>query len=568
VAGLREGGAREDELERVRRILAARAVRRLETMEGQASWLAEWEAQGDWQQGERYHDALLSARADEVTAAARRWLAPDAAGAVAYRPRDAAPIAADAEAFARLLAGAEPARVEGAGDPTVQAPAVHAGPPRAERVEAGVHVFRAAGGVPVLVIPKPGARIVHLGLTVLGGAVAEPDDALGITALAAAASVKGTATRTAAEVAEAAERMGGSVGASAGFETFGWGISVPTAELGPAAALLADVVQHASFPDDAVATERLVAAQQLRTLRDDMYRWPMRLAGEAAYAGHPYGRPVGGTEATLAALTPERVRAWHRQVTREAASVLALVGDVDPAEAAALLGAAFGELAAGPAPAVGRPAWPEGVVVREDQRAKRQTALAILFPGPTRRDPERIVAQLLAGVASGLGGRFFDELRDRRSLAYTVHAFAPARRCAGAFGAYIATGPAQEEEARAGLLAEFARLAEGGVTADELERAQTYALGTHAIARQSGGAVLADAVDAWLLGEGLGELAAYEGRVRGTTVDAVRAFAAARFDPARRVEGVVRGTTGEAAAVPAAAAPGSAPNVNGAAAHP
>jgi zinc protease len=347
--------------------------------------------------------------------------------------------------------------------------------------------------------------------------------------------------RSAAEIAEAAERMGGSVGASAGFETFGWGLSVPTAHLGPAAALLADVVQHASFPDEAVATERAVAAQQLRTLRDDMYRWPMRLAGEAAYAGHPYGRPVGGTEATLAALTPERVRDWHARVTREAASVLALVGDVDPAEGAAVLDAAFGELAAGAAPAVGRPAWPERLVRREDRRAKRQTALALLFPGPTRRDPERVVAQLLAGVASGLGGRFFDELRDRRSLAYTVHAFVPSRRCAGAFGAYIATSPEREDEAREGLLAEFARLVEGGVTAEELARAQTYALGTHAIARQGGGAVLADAVDAWLLGEGLGELAAYEDRVRGVTTAAVRALAARHFDPDRRVEGVVRG---------------------------
>jgi predicted Zn-dependent peptidase len=79
------------------------------------------------------------------------------------------------------------------------------------------------------------------------------------------------------------------------------------------------------------------------------------------------------------------------------------------------------------------------------------------------------------------------------------------------------------------------------VTADELERAQTYALGTHAIARQSGGAVLGDAVDAWLLGEGLAELDAYEARVRGVTVADVRALAERAFGPGVRAEGVVRG---------------------------
>jgi zinc protease len=436
VAALRAAGVGADELTRVQRVTAARAVRRLETMEGQASWLAEWESHGDWAMGEAYHDALLSASAAEVTEAARRWLAPDAAGAVVYRPRDGAPLAPDAAAFRRLLDGrdAGAAYTPVAAAPPVrpiEAPAVHAGPPRAERVEGGVHVFRTAAGVPVLVVPRPGARIVHLGATVLGGAAAEPDDALGITALMAAASVKGTASRGAAEIAELAERMGGSVGASAGAETFGWGISVPTAELAGAAALLADVVQRASFPDDCVETERRVAAQELRTLRDDMYRWPIRLAAEAAYAGHPYGRPVGGTEETLAALTPERVRAWHRAVTREAASVLAVAGDVDPAEAAALLGAAFDELAPAEPPAVPDVRWGGDVRVRAEQRAKRQTALALLVPGPSRRDPERLVAGLLAGVASGLGGRFFDELRDRRSLAYTVAAFASPRGTGG-----------------------------------------------------------------------------------------------------------------------------------------
>ena len=94
----------------------------------------------------------------------------------------------------------------------------------------------------------------------------------------------------------------------------------------------------------------------------------------------------------------------------------------------------------------------------------------------------------------------------------------------------------------AGLLAEFDRLREVPVTDEELARAQTYALGTHAIARQSGGAVLGEMVDAWLTGEGLAELERYESRVRAVTPAAIRALAVDWFDPARRVEGVVRGT--------------------------
>ena len=541
---LRDDGVRTDELDRVRRIADARALRRLESMEGQASWLAEWESQGGWELGEAHRARLLTEDAEAVTEAARRWLEPDQAGAVVFRPRGGAPVAADAAAWRALLEASEVAPVAPTGALPDAAPAVHAARPTAERVEAGVHVFRTRRGVPLLVLPRPGLRVAHVGWQALGGASEERDDEAGLTLLMAQTALKGTTRRTAEQLAEAAELLGGALGASVGGEAFGWGISVPTANLPAATELLADVVQHAVFDEAAFAVERRAAELQLRDLRDDMYRWPMRLAQQAAFDGHPYGRPVGGTEASLAALTAERARAWHAATVREAASVLAVVGDVDPVETAALLDARFDAAGVREAATIAAPAW-HGGAVREDARDKAQTALALLFPGPARTDEDRTAAQLLVGIASGLGGRFFDELRDRRSLAYTVHAFAPARRCAGAFGAYIATGPAQEEEARAGLLHEFARLAADGVTADELERAQTYALGTHAIARQSGGAVLADAVDAWLLGEGLGELAAYEARVRGVTLADVRRLAARHFDPARRVEGVVRGEAAE-----------------------
>jgi zinc protease len=147
---------------------------------------------------------------------------------------------------------------------------------------------------------------------------------------------------------------------------------------------------------------------------------------------------------------------------------------------------------------------------------------------------------MIASVASGLGGRFFDELRDKKSLCYTVNAFASARLRAGTFGAYIATSPEQEAQARDGLLAEFRRFRDEPVSAGELARAQTYAIGSHAIRQQSGGAVMADLVDAFLFGS-LRELVDYDERVRAVTAESMQRVAATYFDPARRVEGIVRG---------------------------
>ena len=116
------------------------------------------------------------------------------------------------------------------------------------------------------------------------------------------------------------------------------------------------------------------------------------------------------------------------------------------------------------------------------------------------------------------------------------------RQQAGAFVGYIGTSPEKEEAARAGFLAEFARLCDAPVTAAELERAKRFAVGANAIRRESAGAIMADLADAWLFGDSLAEIARYESAVMAVTAAEVQAVAGASFDPARRVEVVIRGT--------------------------
>jgi zinc protease len=223
------------------------------------------------------------------------------------------------------------------------------------------------------------------------------------------------------------------------------------------------------------------------------------------------------------------------------ASVLAVVGDVTPDDVAQLMQRHFTALQYAPAEALPMHEWPAVAQQRVESRSKQQTALAMLFPGASREDPARFAARVLSAIASGLGGRFFEQLRDKQSLAYTVQAFPIERRAGGAFGAYIATGPDREEEARAGLLSEFARFVDAPPTAEELERATRYLVGTHAIAQQSGATVLSEMVDAWLFGEGLHERHLETARLAAVQASDVQAFAQRCFDPARVMEGVVRG---------------------------
>jgi zinc protease len=544
---VREGDIGELEVERARRIFESRWVRRLEDMEGQANYLAEWEALGDWRLGSRYLERLLATTRDDLVRTAERYLDPDSAAVIVYRPTSSPQLAGGVDAMRELLnSDPSPAPLP-AHEPYVARESAIAPGPELEREEAGVRVYRTARGMPILVRLKPGAPLVHAGVFYLGGARDENAALAGLTTLTVRTAAKGTTSRTALQIAEEGEMLGGSVTGSVGAETFGWSISVPSLFVAAAVDLLADVVQHPTFDHERLETERAVAVADVVAIRDDMYRYPMRLALEAAFAGHPYGVPSTGTDESLRTIDRPDVQRWHAERVMSGPGVIVMVGDGDADVLAGLAAGAFSDLELRGSPPAPIPEWPSEVVTHVEVRERAQTALTMLFPSPPRRDESRFSAAMIASVASGLGGRFFDELREKRSLCYTVHAFTVDRELAGSFGAYIATSPDQEEAARDGLLAEFRRLREELISAEELERAQTYAIGVHAIRQQSGSAVLADVFESWLLGE-LRNLAQFNARIRRVTRESALEIAQRYFDPTRRVEGIVRGAAARSAA--------------------
>lgn len=556
----RMDGLRDAEVVRAQRILEARWLRRLESMDGQAQYLASWEADGGLAAASHYYDALLSLDAGAVQEAMQRHLAPEQVSVVSYRPAGSPAIADDLETLRGMLQrgaamgsavmatpplGMPLVTAEDDGEDLTARDAVSAGVPASvslTRVEDDVQVYHTPRGVPILVVRKPGAPLVHFGVFMRGGAVLDAPEREGLARLTSQAMLKGTTTRSGAQIAEAAESLGSSIGVSAGLESVGWTMSVPTRHLDVALGLLGDVVQHPAFPDDGVETERALALAEVARLRDDMYRWPMRLAVTAAYGDHPYARSTIGSETSLSTLGREDVVAWHAAHVMHAPAVIAVVGDVDPQAVATLCAERFAEIAhVDDAPLSPLP-WPDGRRAARDTRAKQQSALALMFPGPSRNDPARFAARVLSAIASGLGGRFFEQLRDVQSLAYTVSAFPVERRAGGAFVAYIATSPAREDEAREGLRREFARFREAEPSAEELQRAQQYLIGSHAIAQQSGGTVLGDLVDTWLFGAGLHERHEETAHIAAVTGADVMQLAQRYLQPGLEAEGLVHGT--------------------------
>lgn len=380
VRTLREEPIDSIEIERVRRIFEASWIRRLESMEGQANHIAEWEALGDWRLGDDYYSRFMSVTSEQVHEVASRYLTASRAGIVVYRPATSPEIAASAGAFVGLLDAERAQPLEPLPPRDIPAPPAEAETPRLDSEEAGVRVYRTATDMPILVRPKPGSAIAHVGLFAAGGVRDEHRDKAGITTLAMRSTLKGTASRTAAQIAEDIEMLGGSIGTSVGAESFGWSLSVPVQHLEAAVELLADVVYNAAIPEDSLETERTVVLSDLAALRDDMFRFPMRLVMMGAYGDHPYAMSPLGTDDSVARLSVEDVRQWYRGRLLMSPLVLGVVGDVLPADVAGVLAREFGPLGYSPAPVIASPSWPHGETTNVESRDKAQTALALAFP--------------------------------------------------------------------------------------------------------------------------------------------------------------------------------------------
>src|SRR5205814_4236510 len=399
-----------------------------------------------------YYKRYMSSTADDVQRVIRDHLSEERAAALVYSPESSPLVAQDAADMKRILGEGGAERL-----PPIPSRRTKAISERKtaelEREEAGVSVFRTAEKVPVLVRRKIGAPIASIAAYIVGGAIEEEPSQAGLTLLTARTMLKGTTTRTAAQIAEDAEMLGGTISPSAGSDSFGWSFSVPTLRLAEELELLGDVIQRPTFPDEAFETERTVALSHVAMMRDDMYRYPMRLASSVAFARHPYGIPPMGTEESLRAITLDQAKDWHKSRVLESSIVIGVVADMEVQQVADLVASELGALELEKAPKVAKPHWPKSVKIAAESRDKAPAAIALAFPAPSRSEDSRFAASLIATVASGLGGRFFDELRDRQSLAYTVQAAASGKRLAGIFLSYIATSPEKEGVARQGLLA-------------------------------------------------------------------------------------------------------------------
>ncbi len=374
--------------------------------------------------------------------------------------------------------------------------------------------------------------MVHASLALGAGCPSEPADKAGLNALLSECLLKGTASRSAAEVADALESLGGSLSSSAGNNSLSLSARCLAEDCSAMLELLADVLLHPSFPAEAVETEKQAMISDILEEEEDPVSLTFRHLRRLSYGDVSYGHVSGGTEPSVRTLTRADLLAQHARLACARNAVLSIAGDIDPQAVVARVGELFASLPEGcPVSREATPAHRAG----EERLAsdKAQAVLAVSMPGLAAGDDALILQLIFEEWCRDMTGPIFTEIREKRGLAYYASASSLLGVDAGSFYFYLGTAPESLAEARRVLEAELARLAREGMPEEALERARATALASRTFARQSCRKLCAAAAIDTLLGLGPDHDERTAERLRHVSVQEVNALVSKLLDESR-----------------------------------
>ncbi|MGH7407799.1 MAG: M16 family metallopeptidase [Candidatus Methylomirabilales bacterium] len=398
-------------------------------------------------------------------------------------------------------------------------------------------------GLVLLTAERPALPIVTVRVLVRAGSLHEPADLPGLANLAAVLLPQGTARRTALELSEAIDFIGGTLKAEGGQDTATVTLTLLKRDLATGLDLLTDLVRSPVFREEEIRRK----VQQLKGAIVQKVEDAGTVAAEAfaaaLYGAHPYGRPVEGTAESLPAITRQHLVDFHARLYVPNNTLVAVAGDVTAAEVRALFGSAFGDWAARPvaAPSLPPVASPPSRVVRRLDRELTQANIVVGHVGYPRRSPDHYALSVLNYVLGGGGftSRLVHSIREERGWAYDVHSrFSPGLE-AGPFAVTLQTKNETAGEAVREVLAQLRRIRQDGITAEELRDAQAFLTGSFPLRYDTNAEVAALLTQMELHGLGMDFPERYPDLIRSLTREEIGRVARQYLESDRHVVVVV-----------------------------
>jgi predicted Zn-dependent peptidase len=333
-------------------------------------------------------------------------------------------------------------------------------------------------GVRLVTERVPGAVSASVGAYVGVGGRDEDDALAGASHFLEHLLFKGTATRSARQIAEQIDATGGDMNAYTSREHTAFYARVPARDRDLAVDVLAEVLSEPALRASEVDAEREVILEELAAAEDNPEDVAhMRLAS-AMYPGHPLGREVLGTEQSIEEMSREDIVGFHQRWYRPANLVVAAAGDVDHDELSARLSSFTGAGPGGEPPVRSAPGG-DVVPVVVERHPVEQAHLCLGWHGPGHHDDDRYAFAFVNHVlGGGTSSRLFQEIREERGLAYTVFSSLSLNLDGGALTVYAATSPSKLAEVLSIVDDEVARLVASGITDDEYAVAIGYLEGS------------------------------------------------------------------------------------------
>jgi zinc protease len=388
-----------------------------------------------------------------------------------------------------------------------------------------------ANGLRVIVVQRSEMPLVTAQLVVKSGGEVDPSDEAGVADLTASLLTRGTSTRSATQIAEAIEALGGSLNSGANWDSSTVTTNVLSSRIGPALEILSDVVRNPAFKDEEIERFRRQSLNLLRNALGTPGSIARFAAGRVVFRDSPYGHPLSGTPESLPRIKRDDIVRIHDMFYRPDNAILVIGGDMTPQNGFALAEKYFGNWQ--------KPATdlPKLAVVTPASDANNRRIIVIDMPAAgqayvlaartaiNRDSPDFYPGIVSNAVLSGYSGRLNWEIRVKRGLSYGAGSSLDTRRSAGAFIATASTKNESGAEVSALTLGEISKLAADGVAQTELTPRQASLIGGFARQMETTNGLVGQVSSLAIYGINFDQLNQFVSRVQAIKPEDVKKFA-------------------------------------------
>lgn len=500
-------GCAPAQLRKALRQLMVAEINSRKTMSGQAAQLGTAEVVvGDLQHSRAYFSNLRAITAGDLKRVVRQYLVPERLNLVSLNPRIAAPTA----------------------DSAASAPTA----------PADFSEVKLPNGVRLLLQPDRRLPNIHLRFIMQGGPLFEGAEQRGATALLATLLTKDTRRRSAAEVAQYIEEVGGGFFPFSGNNSLGLAAEVLPPDIDRAVSVLADALLQPTFRPTTFAVERDAQVAALQQDDDDVVSRARRRLREKFFGQHPMAMDSNGRAETVKALKPADLRALHQKLCVGPNAVLAVTGDFDPKKLVPKLKAFLAKIPRGkPVHFPELPqVFPAEVGAFVEYAEREQAVVLQAYPGSRVNAEDFYVSEVADELFSGMASRLFERVREEKALAYFVRSARVSGLDAGMFYFFAGTQPGREAEVLAEIDAEVARVQSGGVEPAELARCQARLKAARRQGLQTNSARAMHAGLNTLQGQPVNDWKNYDARIEKVTLADLAEFARRHFQPEKKTQ--------------------------------